>query len=439
LYAIQSRYTKNQRGNISDGVKEEEEMDAEEHALPIVIVGHVDHGKSTLIGRLLYDTGCLPADKYSEIQKSSEMLGKIVEFAFVMDCLEEERSKGITIDTTQTFFRTPKRRYVIIDAPGHKEFLKNMITGSSQASAALLIIDSFEGIRDQTKRHAYILGMLGLNQVCVLLNKIDLVHYSQNRFLELKKEITDFLDKLNVHPTFILPISAIHGDNVAKPSEKLSWFDGPTVLQALDTFEELKVGEKPLRFPIQDIYTMDGKKILVGRVEAGHIRKGDQVYLLPEKKKIEVKSIEKFLERDVSIANFEESVGICVKGRNRMRRGQILTSDLSSTISDKIKANLFWMDPMGYRAGESLLFRCVTQEVPCRIKKINRKFDPASMGLIEKDASSIEGAEVADILIQLDEKVAVDPFNEIPEMGRFVLEREGRPVAGGIIVQKTES
>jgi sulfate adenylyltransferase subunit 1 len=409
-------------------------MDQEERALPIVIVGHVDHGKSTLIGRLLYDTGCLPPDKYSEIQRSSEMLGKIVEFAFVMDCLEEERSRGITIDTTQTFFKTPKRRYVIIDAPGHKEFLKNMITGSSQAEAALLIIDSYEGIRDQTKRHAYILSMLGLKQVCVLLNKIDLVNYSQNKFLKLKAEITDFLNKLNVHPTFILPISAIHGDNVAKPSEKISWFDGPTVLKALDTFLELKVEEKPLRFPIQDRYTMDGKKIIVGRIESGHLTKGENLFLLPEKKKVAVKSIEKFLEKDVITAHFEESVGICLRGRHRVRRGQILTADLSSTISDKIKANIFWMDPMGYRAGETLLFRCVTQEVPCRIEKINRKFDPASMELTEEDASSIKGAEVADILIQLDEKVVVDPFNEIPEMGRFVLEKDGRPVAGGIIL-----
>src|SRR4030043_1449807 len=160
-------------------------MDKE--TLKFVIVGHVDHGKSTLIGRLLYDTGSLPQDKYVEIQRSSEMLGKIVEFAFVMDCLEEERSRGITIDTTQTFFKTSKRRYVIIDAPGHKEFLKNMITGSSQAEAALLIIDSFTGVRDQTKRHAYILGMLGLKQICVLLNKIDLVDYSQDHFLQLKK------------------------------------------------------------------------------------------------------------------------------------------------------------------------------------------------------------------------------------------------------------
>ncbi len=409
-------------------------MGEEERALPIVIVGHVDHGKSTLIGRLLYDTGCLPADKYAEIQRSSEMLGRIVEFAFVMDCLEEERSRGITIDTTQTFFKTPKRRYVIIDAPGHKEFLKNMITGTSQAEAALLIIDAFEGIRDQTKRHAYILGMLGLKQICVLLNKIDLVHYSEDKFLELETEITGFLNQLNVHPTFILPISAIHGDNVATPSEKISWFDGPTVLQALDTFHELKVEEKPLRFPIQDSYRIDGKKILVGRIESGRLVKGESLFLLPEKKKVIIKSIHKFMESEVTTASFEESIGISLQGRHRVGRGHILTGDLSSMVSDKIKANIFWMDSMGYRAGETLLFRCVTQEIPCRIEKINKKFDPASMELIEKDASSLKGAEVADILIQLDQKVVVDPFNEIPEMGRFVLEKDGRPVAGGIIL-----
>jgi len=409
-------------------------MDQEERALPIVIVGHVDHGKSTLIGRLLYDTGCLPADKYSEIQRSSEMLGKIVEFAFVMDCLEEERSRGITIDTTQTFFKTPKRRYIIIDAPGHKEFLKNMITGSSQAEAALLIIDSYEGIRDQTKRHAYILGMLGLKQVCVLLNKIDLVNYSQNKFLKLKAEITDYLNKLNVHPTFILPISAIHGDNVAKPSAKISWFNGPTVLQALDTFLELKVEEKPLRFPIQDRYTMDGKKIIVGRIESGHLTKGESLFLLPEKKKVEVKSIEKFLEKEVTSANYEESVGVCLKGRHRVGRGQILAGDLSSIISDKIRANIFWIDHNVCPVGEPLLFRCVTQEVPCRIDKIYKKFDPASMELIEENVSSISGAEVADILMSLDTRIVVDPFTDIPEMGRFVLEKKGRPVAGGIIL-----
>ncbi len=411
-------------------------MFEEERALPIVIVGHVDHGKSTLIGRLLYDTGCLPPDKFSEIERSSEMLGKRVEFAFVMDCLEEERSRGITIDTTQTFFKTPKRRYVIIDAPGHKEFLKNMITGTSQAEVALLIIDSFEGIRDQTRRHAYILHMLGLKQICVLLNKIDLIDYSQDRFLQLKETVTDFLERLNIHPTFILPISAIHGDNVATPSEKISWFDGPTVLQALDTFKELKVEEKPLRLPVQDIYSMDGQKILVGRVEAGHLMRGEEIYLLPQKKKVVAKGIKKFLMDDVAEADFEESIGICLKGRHRVKRGQILAGDLSSVISDRIQANIFWMDHTPHRIGEPLLFRCVTQEVPCRIEKVFKKFDPASLELIEENALFIGAAEVATIMIQLDDQVVVDLFNDIPEMGRFVLEKEGRPVAGGIILTK---
>jgi small GTP-binding protein len=409
-------------------------MIEEKQSLPIIIVGHVDHGKSTLIGRLLYDTGCLPPDKFSEIQKTSEMLGREVEFAFVMDCFEEERSRGITIDTTQTFFKTPKRRYVIIDAPGHKEFLKNMITGSSQAEAALLIIDAFEGIRDQTRRHAYILGMLGFKQVCVLLNKIDLVHYSKDKFFELKDQATDFLKRLNIHPTFVLPISAIRGDNVAQPSEKMSWFDGPTVLQALDTFEPLKVEEKPLRFPIQDIYSIDGKKMLVGRIEAGRLKRGENLFLLPEKKKVAVKSIEKFLKNDVATANFEESVGICLKGRHRVGRGRILAGDLSSMISDSIRANIFWMDARAHQKGETLLFRCVTQEIPCQIEKIYKKFDPASMELIEEEASSISGAEVADVMIHLKSQAVVDPFNDIPEMGRFVLEKEGRPAAGGIIL-----
>jgi sulfate adenylyltransferase subunit 1 (EFTu-like GTPase family) len=308
-----------------------------------------------------------------------------------------------------------------------------MITGSSQAEAAILIIDSFEGVRDQTKRHAYILGMLGMKQICVLLNKIDLVDYSKDKFEGLKEEITDFLGRQNIRPTYILPISAIHGDNVATPSGKISWFDGPTVLEALDTFEALKVGEKPLRFPIQDIYQIDGERVLVGRVEAGHLKKDETLFLLPNNRKVTVKSIKQFLRDDVTIASFEESIGISLKGRPRVKRGQILSADFSSKMSDTITANIFWMDPAGYHRGEPLLFRCVTQEVPCRIEKINNKFDPASMESTEKDVLSIESAEVADVLIQLEEKVVVDPFNEIPEMGRFVLEKGGRPVAGGII------
>jgi sulfate adenylyltransferase subunit 1 (EFTu-like GTPase family) len=206
------------------------------------------------------------------------------------------------------------------------------------------------------------------------------------------------------------------------------------VLQALDTFEELKVEEKPLRFPIQDIYRVDGKKIIVGRVEAGRLARGESLFLLPEKKRVTVDRIEKFLSGNLRTASFEESVGIGLKGRPRVRRGQILAADLSSKITDAIDANIFWMGPAGFQMGEPLLFRCVTQEVPCKIKKIHRRFDPASMEWMEEDASSIKGAEVAHALIHLEAPVVVDSFNDVPEMGRFVLEKEGRPVAGGIIL-----
>ena len=402
--------------------------------LNLIIVGHVDHGKSTLIGRLLYDTESLPPDRLKEIEKISETLGREREFAFVMDSLEEERKRGITIDTTQTFFKTPQRRYVIIDAPGHKEFLKNMITGTSQAEAALLIVDAHEGVREQTKRHGYILGMLGLKQIVVVVNKMDLVDYSQERFKEIKEEITGFLKGLAIIPSYTIPLSAIKGDNVAKKSEHLPWYTGPTVLEALDTFSELKIEEKPLRFPIQDIYEIEGRRIIVGRVEAGTVKSGDTLYLLPLKKEVKINSIEQFLTEDVKEAGVGESIGISLGDGLDVQRGQVLSSDLSSIITNRIQANIFWMEKHEYRIGGPLLFRCVTQEIPCYIEKIYKTFDPASLEVIEEATGQIREAEVAEVMISLEREAVIDQFQQIPEMGRFVLEQQGIPAAGGIIL-----
>jgi sulfate adenylyltransferase large subunit len=402
--------------------------------LNLIIVGHVDHGKSTLIGRLLYDTGSLPPDRLKEIEKISETLGKEREFAFVMDSLEEERRRGVTIDTTQTFFKTPQRRYVIIDAPGHKEFLKNMITGTSQAEAALLIVDAHEGVREQTRRHCYILGMLGLQQIVVVINKMDLVDYSQERFQEVKEEITGFLKDLEIRPSHTIPLSAIKGDNVATASKLLTWYSGPSVLEALDTFSELKIAEKPLRLPIQDIYQIEGKRIIVGRVEAGTVKKGETVYLLPSKKRVHVESIERFLAEGVKEAGVGESIGICLEDTQKVQRGQILSGDFNSEITDRIQANVFWMERGGYQQGGPLLFRCVTQEIPCIIEEIHRTFDPASLEVTHEGATQIREAEVAEVMIFLSREAVIDPFQEIPEMGRFVLEQKGVPAAGGIIL-----
>ncbi len=405
----------------------------EEQSLHIVIVGHVDHGKSTLIGRLFYDTGSLPPEKLEEIRKSSESLGKVFEFAYIMDNLEEERRKGITIDIAHTFFATAKRRYVIIDAPGHKEFLKNMVSGTSQAEAAFLLIDVSQGIQEQTLRHCYILSLLGIKQIAVIVNKMDLVGYSEKTFNDIKNQIEAVLAGLKVIPAYIIPISASKGENVAKKTEKLSWYSGPTVLEALDSFSPIEIEEKGLRFPVQDIYTLDDGPIAVGRVEAGVLCKGQEVYILPEKRKARITEIKKFIEEDMLEATTGECIGLRVEGGG-LKRGDVLTDKVTSIITGSIHANIFWMVDKDYQLGIPVTFKCATQEVKGRIEKIHKRFDPASVEVVENNATTIKPAEIAEVDIKLERPVVVDKFSDIPELGRFVLEYAGYPVAGGIII-----
>jgi sulfate adenylyltransferase subunit 1 len=405
----------------------------EEKTLHIVIVGHIDHGKSTLVGRLFYDTGCLPPDKVEELRRISAEMGKELEFAYMMDHLEEERQKGITIDIAHTFFATPKRRYVIIDAPGHKEFLKNMITGSSQAQAALLLVDISQGIKEQTRRHCYILGLLGIKQVAVLVNKMDMVDYSQERFNTIKAEIESVLGKLNIKPAYILPIAARLGDNIAKKSEKLPWFKGPTVLEALDSFSTNEAEKTRLRFPVQDVYDVDGKKTAVGRVESGVLRKAQDVHILPDGTRGRITEIKQFLRDGMAQASVGECIGVTTDG-SALKRGQILVDEVSSTITDTIRANIFWLIDKDYKLGISLTWKCATQEAKGKIEKIHKRFDPASIEVVEEGAKEIRPAEIAEVEIKLDRLVVIDKFSEIPEMGRFVLEHMGHPVAGGIII-----
>lgn len=405
----------------------------EERSLHIVIVGHVDHGKSTLVGRLFYDTGSLPPEKLEEIRIASEVQGKELEFAFIMDNLEEERAKGITIDIAHTFFNTEKRRYVIIDAPGHKEFLKNMVSGTSQAEAALLLVDISMGIQEQTLRHCYILSLLGIKQIAVMVNKMDIPGYSEEAFSKIENEIKTVLGRFGIKPTYIIPISARKGDNVAKRSEAMGWYKGPTVLEALDSFQTLVIEEKDLRFPVQDVYDIDGEEIIVGRVEAGVLRKGQDVIVLPEKKSLKIKEIKKYLEDGITEASAGDCVGITVEGSG-FKRGHIVADNATSIITDTIKANIFWMIDKDYKLGIPLTFKCATQEAAGKIQKINKRFDPASIEVVESDASIIKPAEIAEVEIKLDKTVSVDRFSDIPELGRFVLEHAGHPVAGGIII-----
>ncbi len=400
----------------------------------IVFVGHVDHGKSTLIGRLLYDTGSLPPDKIEEVRKTCEMLGKEMEFGFILDHLQEEREQGITIDTCQIFFKTEKRDYVIIDAPGHVEFIKNMITGASQADAAILIIDAKEGVKEQTKRHAYILGMLGMKKVIVLINKMDLVDYKQERFNEVKQEITEFLKKINVEPSYIIPIVAKDGDNIAKKSEKMDWYKGETFLNCLDSFSlPEKKKNKLLRFPVQDVYKVDDKRIIAGRIESGTIKQGEEIVVLPEKTKTKVNSVEKLFQ-DPTHAEAGESIGITTEDPLFIERGNIICHpDNLPEVTSTIKANVFWMSKQDFNINEIITMKISTQEVSAKIEKIEKKINSSTLEEINEEKDKLKNNEVGTMIIKTLSPVVIDDFNYVPELGRFVFEKDMITSAGGII------
>lgn len=261
--------------------------------LRIVIVGHVDHGKSTLVGRLFYETDSLPEGKYESIKAMCEKRGLPFEWAFLMDALQAERDQGITIDTSQIWFKTQKRDYVLIDAPGHKEFLKNMITGAAQSDAAVLVIDAAEGMQEQSRRHAYLLHLIGVRQIAVAVNKMDLIDYDEAKFRKIEADVQNYFANLGLHANSIIPVSARGGDLITEPSSKMAWYSGPAITEMLDNFKLVESQqERPLRFPVQDIYKFDERRIIVGRIESGQLRVGDDIIFSPSNKSAKVKSIE---------------------------------------------------------------------------------------------------------------------------------------------------
>lgn len=405
----------------------------EDEVLRFVLVGHVDHGKSTLIGRLFYDTDSLPESRYEEIKSACEAMGRDFEFGYVMDHLKEERTQGVTIDTAQTFFDTEKRSYNIIDAPGHVEFIKNMITGASQAEAAILIDDVYEGVQEQTKRHAYILSMLGLDQVIVVLNKMDLVDYDRERFEEVKDDLLEFLDRIGIDPSFVIPISAKEGDFVAERTDNLSWYGGPTVLEALDTFEKQNVPvEKPLRLPVQDVYRFDGQRAAVGRVESGTISQGDEVVIMPEGKETTVEELVEF-QKSPKSAIAGKSIGVSMTDKLFVDRGDVISSpEDCPVVTDEVRGHVFWLDEEPYEVGERITFKCSTQEVKSDIE-IERVLDSSTLEVVgEDDVEKIENRQVAVVTIRPSKPVVVEDFNDVQGLGRFVLERTDT-CAGGII------
>lgn len=410
-------------------------MDITREVLNIVVVGHVDHGKSTVIGRLLYDTKSLPEGAIDRVKRIAKEKGKPFEYAYLLDAFEEEQKQGITIDTTQLQFRTDKRDYVIIDAPGHKEFLKNMISGAASAEAALLIIDANEGIQEQSKRHGYILSLLGIQKAYVLVNKMDLIEYSEEKFNNIKQEMNEFLNSLHVYPLKYIPVSAFHGENITTPSDKMPWYKGEPVLGAIDLFEKDKGLEgKPLRFPIQDVYKFDNRRIIAGRIEAGTLKTGDEILISPSNKVTKVKSIEYWVDKDKKESiSAGMSIGITVEDEFFNQRGEFISHTYDTPLTaDTFKVSLFWMGKNDLVKKKEYKLKLATQEVECEVFAINKVIDATTLENIE-NSSQAKTNDVAEVTIKTKRKICFDEFRNNQNTGRFVIV-DGYDVCGGGIV-----
>jgi bifunctional enzyme CysN/CysC len=401
----------------------------------IVIVGHVDHGKSTLVGRLLYETGSLPEGKLEMLKAVSARRGMPFEWSFLLDALQTERDQGITIDTTQIRFRTRSRDVVLIDAPGHAEFLRNMITGASQADAAVLIIDALEGVRDQTRRHGYLLHLLGVKQVAVVVNKMDRVDFSAARFNAISKEITAHLTGLGVTPTAIVPISARDGDGVAARTANIRWYDGPTVVEALDALEPARPLEQlPLRLPVQAIYKFDDRRIVAGRIESGALRAGDEIVIMPAGKIARIKSVEGWPVTPVmGRQSAGQSVGITLDRELFVERGDVI-GHIGQTPRDtrRLRARIFWLHDKPLTAGASILIRLGTREARATVVAIEKAVDPGELSSVETE--SIARNHVGEIDIALGQALAADAYADNPRTGRLVIEVNGRIAGGGLVL-----
>jgi bifunctional enzyme CysN/CysC len=415
------------------------EMDREK--MNIVIVGHVDHGKSTIIGRLLVDTHTLPQGKLEQVKATCERNSKPFEYAFLIDALKDEQSQGITIDSARVFFKTQKRDYIIIDAPGHIEFLKNMVTGASRAEAALLVIDAHEGVQENSRRHGYMLSMLGINQVAILVNKMDLVGYKEKTFQRIVEEYTSFLSNLNIGSARFVPVSGLMGDHIATTGNRMSWFHGHTVLETLDQFTKEKLPvDKPFRMPVQDVYKFtnygDSRRIIAGTIQTGAVKVGDEIVFYPSGKKSRVKSIEVFNKPPQGQAEAGYATGMTLSEQVYVTRGEIATKANESRpkVTSRISVSLFWLgrDPM--IKNKEYFLKVGTAKIPMRLEEIHRIMDASDLRLLDKQ-EAIERHDVGECILRLKKAAAFDLAEDIPATGRFVIV-DGYEICGGGIIRK---
>jgi bifunctional enzyme CysN/CysC len=406
----------------------------------IVIVGHVDHGKSTIIGRLLADTHSLPEGKLEQVKERCRRNSKPFEYAFLLDALKDEQAQGITIDAARCFFRTAKRNYIIIDAPGHIEFLKNMVTGASRAEAALMVIDATEGVRENSRRHGYMLSMLGIGQIAVLVNKMDLVNYDPQVFQNIREEYQQFLNQIEMTPFAFIPVSGMQGDNIAGKSAKMPWYLGFNVLEVLDGFQCTPLPEdKPFRMPVQGIYKFtnnnDSRRIVAGTVESGRIRVGDEVVFYPSGKKSVITSIEAFHKEKPAEVSAGYATGFTLKEQIYITRGEIavLVGQPKPKVTLRIKVNLFWLGKEAAVKGKPYLLKSGAAKVEMQIEEIIRVIDASNLQVNTKE--QIDRHDVAECILKLEKTIVFDRAAENIHTSRFVIVDNYEIAGGGIILE----
>lgn len=407
-------------------------------ATKIVIAGHVDHGKSTLLGRLLSDTDQVFPEKVEKIKNNCEKNQKKFEYAFLLDAFEEEQGQGITIDKTEIPWEYESESLIFIDTPGHREFLKNMVSGASTAKVALIMLDAEEGIREQFKRHSYIVNLLGIKNIIIVINKMDLVNYSQEKFNELSLEVKKIYAQYKLRAQYIIPISAFFGENLLGISEKMSWYKGAFLAEVLlKVARESKKEKKDFRFCLQDTYKFDDKRIYAGKIEGGNLKVGDKIHFLPSGSSSFVKTIEEWNKKELpQIAYENEAVGFTLNDQLFLERGEVAYRENESQpmVTFQMHASLFWFGKDALKKNKNYKLKILTQETECRIESIFNVFNPDDEMMKITEASELKNAEASEVIIKLIKPITCDSFSHNESMGRFVLVDDYQVVGGGIII-----
>ena len=415
---------------------------AEKPHMNLVFIGHVDHGKSTTVGRLLLDTGHIDPHIIEKYRQEADAIGKgSFEFAWVMDGLAEERKRGLTIDVAHKRFNTPKYYFTIIDAPGHRDFVKNMITGTSQADAAVIVVSCPDGPQEQTKEHVFLARTLGVPEIIVAINKMDSVNYEEAKFEEAKEKMSKLLATVGFRATDIpfIPISAFKGDNATKDKGELKWWKGPSLLEALDDLTAPdKPTDKALRLPVQDVYSITGiGTVPVGRVETGVMKPGMEVHFMPSDKSGEVKSIEMHHEM-IPKAEPGDNVGFNIRGLGKkdIRRGDVAgPADNKPTVARTFKARIMVLNhPSVITPGYTPVFHAHTAQVACTFLSLDQKLDPATGSVLEENPQFLKTGDAAVVTVQPTKPMAIEKAEDFPQLGRFAIRDMGQTVAAGMCI-----